>query len=113
MGFAFASLGLLVAGIVEIYRLKFRKEAGDYYDVAARDNITPCQNIDDYNPYLYQKWWSSIDGASKPTYCRQTCDDTYDENGTTYLQLYCISCDDIPQMSDLSVFWQVSIFPRF
>ena len=29
---------------------------GGYDDVSARDNITPCQNIDDFNPYNYQDW---------------------------------------------------------
>lgn len=29
---------------------------GDYYDSSAKDNITPCQNIDDYDPYNYQEW---------------------------------------------------------
>lgn len=31
--------------------------SGDYYDKSARDNISPCQNIDDYNPYNYQDWY--------------------------------------------------------
>jgi hypothetical protein len=30
--------------------------AGNYYDQSAQDNISPCQNLDDYNPYNYQEW---------------------------------------------------------
>ena len=31
-------------------------------------------------------------------------------NGQPYLNASCISCEDIPQMSKLSVFWQVSSY---
>lgn len=45
-------------------------------------------------------------GEDKPTNCDKTCDDL-DANGK--LSLSCIDCDDIPQMSDISIFWQVTI----
>lgn len=38
--------------------------SGGYDDVSARDNITPCQNIDDFNPYNYQDWAKVIDWHS-------------------------------------------------
>jgi hypothetical protein len=40
-------------------------------------------------------------------YCHQTCDDSYTIDGLKYLNLTCIDCDNIPQMSDISVMWQV------
>ncbi|RYY73467.1 hypothetical protein EON63_20030 [archaeon] len=39
---------------IYLYRKRLAPPAGDYYDSSARDNITPCQSIDDYNPYRYQ-----------------------------------------------------------
>lgn len=35
--------------------------AGGYDDETARNNITPCQDVDDYNPYIYQQV-SNING---------------------------------------------------
>ena len=55
-GFLFAMLAMVVAGLIELYRLREKREGGDYYDTSARDNISPCQNLDDYNPKEYQKW---------------------------------------------------------
>lgn len=55
-GFIFALLAMVVAALVEIYRLQMKPEAGDYYDKSARDNISPCHDIDDYDPYMYQDW---------------------------------------------------------
>lgn len=49
-------LAMIVAAFVEMYRLAHAPTPGDYYDQSAQDNITPCQNIDDYNPYNYQEW---------------------------------------------------------
>ncbi len=45
---------MLVAGFVEIARLQYAPSPGNYYDEDARNNITPCQSIDDFNPYNYQ-----------------------------------------------------------
>lgn len=55
-GFIFALLSMVVAALVEYYRMSQKADPGDYYDKDARDNITPCKNIDDYDPYEYQKW---------------------------------------------------------
>jgi hypothetical protein len=79
---------------------------GNYYDQSAQDNITPCQNIDDYNPYNYQEWYQGGD-VDEPMYCSQICDTTYVVGDQTFLNLTCIDCDDIPQMSNISVMWQV------
>ena len=48
--------------------------------------------------------------VEEPANCHQIngCDLYYPEGKYTYLNLTCIKCDDIPQMSKLSVFWQVS-----
>jgi solute carrier family 15 (peptide/histidine transporter), member 3/4 len=112
-GFVVSIIGMLVATGVEEYRLSTAPIAGDYYDVAARDNITPCQSIDDYNPYQYQSWEAGIDDASQPQYCTQICDQKHespDVPGLYLLDLPCIDCDDIPQVSSLSVFWQAPQF---
>jgi len=106
-GFFFATLAMLVAGLIELYRLDQAPDAGNYYDVNARDNISSCRNIDDYNPYQYQDWYAGQD-VDKPAHCSQLCS-TIDE-ATGLLSLTCISCDDIPQMSNLSIFWQVPQF---
>ena len=51
-------VAMVIAALVEMYRLDEKRTAGNYYDKSARDNITPCQSIDDYNPHQYQNWQS-------------------------------------------------------
>ena len=46
---------MVVAAVVEIYRMDSAPSEGFYDDVDARENISPCQNINDYNPYAFQK----------------------------------------------------------
>ncbi len=99
---------MMLAAFIEIARIDYAPTPGNYYDVSARDNITPCQSIDDYNPYNYQDYLAGVGDVDKPLNCHQTCDNYYDLNGITYLNLTCIDCDNIPQMSNISVFWQVS-----
>jgi hypothetical protein len=106
-GFVLAILAMMVAAFVEMYRLSHAPSAGGYDDQSAQDNITPCQNIDDYDPNQYQEWWQGGD-ADEPLHCSQSCDDTYYIGKTQYLNSSCIDCDDIPQMSNISVMWQVS-----
>jgi peptide/histidine transporter 3/4 len=105
-GFVFAMLAMVLAALIEIWRLKQAPSDGDYYDTSARDNVTPCQNIDDYNPYQYQDWYSGVSDTDKPMHCSQICSTIEDST----LALSCISCDTIPQMSNLSVFWQIPQF---
>lgn len=104
-GFIFATLAMVMAALIELYRLKEAPTAGDYYDQSARDNISPCRNLDDYDPYQYQQWYHG-DDVDKPAHCSQTCDTVIDG----YLSLECIDCDDIPQMSSISIFWQIPQF---
>eukprot|EP00602_Paraphysomonas_sp_CaronLab_P012061 CAMPEP_0185040878 /NCGR_PEP_ID=MMETSP1103-20130426/39487_1 /TAXON_ID=36769 /ORGANISM="Paraphysomonas bandaiensis, Strain Caron Lab Isolate" /LENGTH=538 /DNA_ID=CAMNT_0027580373 /DNA_START=191 /DNA_END=1807 /DNA_ORIENTATION=+ len=110
-GLMFAMLAMVVAGLVEIYRIAHKADPGDYYDKNARDNISPCHDIDDYDPYIYQRWDAGKD-EDEPANCHQIngCDDYYTYNNRQYLNLTCISCDDIPQMSEVSVFWQIPQF---
>eukprot|EP01035_Chromulina_nebulosa_P019152 gene19152-24993_t len=105
IGLAVALVSMLVAAIVEYYRLKNNPPDGNWYDVSARNNITPCQNIDDYNPVLYQQYQAG-QTDTLPAYCSQICDVYVND----LLSLDCISCDDIPQMSNLSVFAQIPQF---
>jgi hypothetical protein len=45
---------------LSIYNPDFEFAAGDYYDESARNNITPCQSLDDYNPYQYQQVYGIV-----------------------------------------------------
>jgi len=107
-GFLFAAAAMAVAGFVETSRLHLARDPGDYYDTSARDNISPCFSLTDYNPYKYQDWYDGSSGApdDAPANCHTTCD-TLDAGR---LSLLCISCDDIPQTSRLSIMAQVPQF---
>jgi hypothetical protein len=96
---------MIVAALIELYREQESPAAGGYMDVAARNNISPCRSVDDYNPYQYQQWYNGQD-VDKPAYCSQTCDDM----DGIYLSLNCINCSDVPQMSRVSIFWQIPQF---
>ena len=118
-----------------------------YADASARANISPCHNIDDYNPARYQQWEANtvicdshdilhicvqllltlhykiittaaasakgnVDEQPSECYTLPDCDAVpayyYDAStGTNMLNVTCIACEDIPQMSGVSVFWQV------
>jgi dipeptide/tripeptide permease len=104
-GFILAFCAMLVAALIEMYRLQEAPDAADWYDEAARDNISPCRDIDNYDPYKYQSWFAGTED-DEPANCSQICPAESD----TYLPLNCISCDDIPQMSKISIFWQVPQF---
>ena len=56
LGFVCMIMAMAVAGLVEMLRQSEKATAGGYMDVSARDNISPCQDVDDYNPYQYQQW---------------------------------------------------------
>ena len=43
LGFVFAALAMIVAALIELYRLKEAPEGAGYLDEAARDNISPCR----------------------------------------------------------------------
>jgi len=110
-GFTVSVLAMLVAGFIEMARKSNAPTPGDYYDESARDNITPCQSIDDFNPYKYQQYLAGVgDVDNQPANCYQTCNNYYTDptSNVVYLNMTCIDCDNIPQMSKLSVFWQVS-----
>ena len=55
-GFFFSLASMVVAALVEQGRFDMRPNAGDYFSETARANMSPCQDIDDYNPYEYQIW---------------------------------------------------------
>lgn len=108
LGFVFACVAMVFAGIVEIARVRATPDAGNYYDVNARDNISSCKDINNYNPYQYQKWYADSN-EMQPVNCYQTCD-TLNSDDHAYLSLDCIQCDDIPQASSLSILVQVPLF---
>lgn len=104
-GFILAFCAMIMAALIEMYRLQEAPDAADWYDEAARDNISPCRDIDNYDPYKYQSWLAGNED-DEPTNCSQICDDMTGDD----VAIYCISCDDIPQMSKISIFWQVPQF---
>jgi len=108
-GFVLAMVAMGVAALVEHVRLQYAPTPGGYEDESARNNISPCQDIDDYNPNQYQQWWQG-DDVDQPLYCSQTCDTTHTEGNKQYLDDECIDCKDIPQMSSMSVMWQAVQF---
>jgi hypothetical protein len=40
--------------------------------VSARENISPCESIDDFDPYKYQQWYAGVGGVARPVNCHQT-----------------------------------------
>lgn len=47
IGFFFATLAMVVAGLVEMYRMQEAPDAGNYYDQNAKDHISPCRYLTD------------------------------------------------------------------
>ena len=112
LGFVFAALAMLVAALVEDSRKRNSPSDVTYLNAtpAQLSNFSPCQQIDDYNPNVYQLWYSSPNDYEKPSSCSQTCDTTYMQGSVEYLSLDCISCQPLPLMSNLSVFAQIPQF---
>lgn len=107
LGLICAVAAMIAAAIVEVIRRQYVPASGNYYDQDARDNISACRDIDDYNPYQYVEWYSgTCDDCDEPANCNQVCD--LQVNGT--LSVECVECDDIPQMSDMSMLWQMPLF---
>ncbi len=106
LGFSIALAAMVAAAIVEAVRVKNTPAPGNYFDEAARNNISPCRSIDNYNPYQYQKWYADPSSETEPSNCHSTCSTIVNN----LLSLDCITCDDIPQMSRVSILWQVPQF---
>lgn len=106
LGFLFAVSAMVVAALIEMYRLKEAPNEVTYMEATTseRDNISPCRNIDNYNPYNYVAWYEGTE-SDKPSNCWQksNCD-------ITLLKELCVECDTIPQMSSISIFWQIPQF---
>lgn len=60
IGFSLATLAMVVAGLIELYRLQQAPEPGGYDDKSALDNISPCRSEDNYNPHKYQEWYAGM-----------------------------------------------------
>jgi len=105
-GFVFATVAMVVAALIELWRKQESPSDCTYLDSGCKDNMTPCRNSDDYDGYKYQEWYAGTED-DKPANCHQTCD-VLDDDGN--LSTSCISCDVMPQMSNLSVFWQAPQF---
>ena len=106
-GFIFAGLAMAAAALLEVARLHYAPAAGDWTNSDAVNNISPCQDIDDYDGNLFQLWYQDPANNDEPAYCSATCD-VLGSDGL--LSPACIDCDDIPQMSNINVFWQIPQF---
>jgi solute carrier family 15 (peptide/histidine transporter), member 3/4 len=84
IGFSLATLAMVMAGLIELYRLQQAPDAGGYDDKDARDNISPCRSEDNYNPYKYQGWYAgeythflslppSLRNTSRCCCCSRSC----------------------------------------
>jgi hypothetical protein len=139
-GFGLCVAAMIAAGVVEtqrkFYSRTYPQGQGGYNNPSALANASPCVSLADYNPGVYQAWWQyryapggsaalglSYQGFSlggpPPSHCSQVCDDTHVQASDALrsgpgdlLQLNgtCIACDNLPQKSELSVWWQVSIW---
>ena len=112
LGFVFAAAAMVVAAFVEISRKKNSPADVTYINASPADlaNVSPCQNVYDYNPYMFQEWQANPSNSEKPSMCQQICDTTYTQGNTQYLVITCISCQPLPLMSNVSVFAQIPQF---
>lgn len=116
-GFIFAALAMVTAGLLEIYR-KSQAPSETPYPTNSTDtstisfleqHISACQNLDDFNPFAYQSWFAAGGSSSStppPAACVQIGPSLPDGS----LPLSSISCEDVPLVSPVSVFWQVPQF---
>jgi solute carrier family 15 (peptide/histidine transporter), member 3/4 len=61
VGFVLAVVAMVVAGLIEVYRLHAAPDPGGYDDKSALDNISPCRSEDNYNPHKYQEWYAGME----------------------------------------------------
>jgi peptide/histidine transporter 3/4 len=106
-GFVFAAAAMLMAGFVEAGRLANARSGGGYLTESAITHASSCVDVDDFNPYQFQKYANGDSGVDKPFNCEAICN-TLDDGGD--LSLNCIKCDDIPQQSELSIMAQIPQF---
>ena len=106
-GFIFAALAMIMASLIEVYRKEEAPDKCDWRDDGCSDNMTPCRSSDDYDGDRYRKWYDGDDDIDEPANCHHTCED---KNSDGKLLLSCIKCDDMPQMSSISIFWQAPQF---
>jgi len=106
LGFLFAVSAMVVAALIEQYRLDQAPPEVLWIDATQqeKDNCSPCRDIDNYDPYKYLDWMTG-GSSDKPSNCWEV--PTGCPNPPT---VDCIACDPIPQMSDISIFWQVPQF---
>ena len=135
-GYVCILLAMLVAAYIEYIRIYYAPTEKYYTDIYTsstttstggtgvdRVNISPCINLNDYNPYLYLQY---IHGVStyKPTYCHiiPNCtpskttsfspSSSYSSTNQPNLHsdssdITCIQCSYIPQMSRLNILYQI------
>lgn len=109
LGFIFAAVAMIMAALIEIYRMQNVPKEGNYWDVDARNNISPCKNVDNYDPNKYVEWAQGTED-SKPSNCWQLDTPACANVAAADLTFDCVDCDNIPQMSNIHIFWQIPQF---
>lgn len=58
LGFVFAALAMIVAALVEVSRKRNTPDDVMYINATPAElmNVSPCQNVYNYNPYMFQIW---------------------------------------------------------
>jgi hypothetical protein len=124
VGFVILIFSMLAAAAVEQYRTQMVPDASSFE--SELENSSPCVNTDDYNPYLYQNATAipatgspDVSGYDKPLYCH-VGEGPRCEGRTSIIIINdfsyhaypfdCIDCDGLPQVSRMSVLWQVPQF---
>ena len=140
MGFWLCVIAMFLAGIIEFSRKQYVPHygagQGGYTNKDAYNNRSPCINAIEYDPAAYQTYWQygryqqglarsySVTQGYDPTqgppaHCDQTCDHTWlypvniemsRPHDVLKLNDSCISCDNLPQKSTMSVLWQIPQF---
>jgi len=99
----------------------------DEYNPAAYEAWWQYQNAKDIydrrmeagDDFIFINGFKVYSDAAAPAYCRQTCSSTWFQTGniessnpydTLHLNSTCIACNPIPQVSRMSVMWQIPQF---
>jgi hypothetical protein len=113
---------MLCAAVIEHFRVDYVRGSSNLPYLDSLSKASPCINVDDYNPYLYRNATAipvhpesePTVAMDKPQFCWFICESREDTIINSYpyhvYTMDCISCDLIPQVSSLSVLWQIPQF---
>lgn len=118
VGFVILVTAMLAAAILEHVRLDYVSHPSSLFYTYALEHASPCVDTDDFNPYLFRNSTAipepgspALEGFERPQYCHAGCNDreitTIHNNIYQVYTMDCIKCRHIPQVSKLSVLWQI------